>query len=134
MTGHITSVHEKEKAFECLVCCLTFADKWRLKRHITAVHEGEKPFQCVKCMASFTQNGSLKRHENTVHQSSVYSENGLKFLTPPQVYEKKVPYRSIMPLLCPICNTSFTRRGSLKRHIDTVHEKSTAFTQIERHS
>ena len=133
LTGHIASVHEREKPFECLVCCFTFADKWRLKRHITAVHEGEKPFQCVICMASFTQNGSLKRHVDTVHESANTTKNRdteLNFLTPSiavQVHERKNPYKEKIPLLCPICNTSFTRRGSLKRHIDTVHEKSTGW-------
>ena len=93
------------------------------------MHEGEKPFQCVICMASFTQNGSLKRHIDTVHESAntTNSATGLNFLTPPvpQVHGRKIPHRGKMPLLCPICNTSFTRRGSLKRHIDTVHERST---------
>ena len=140
LTGHIATVHEREKPYECLVCCLTFADKWRLKRHIAAVHEGEKPFQCVICAASFTQNGSLKRHVDTVHENTANSMttntinintglNNHQFMVPPlpqqQVHGRKMPHKGKVPLLCPICNTSFTRRGSLKRHIDTVHERST---------
>ena len=41
LNGHIESVNEGKKQFECTICSET------LKKHIASVHEGIKPLKCT---------------------------------------------------------------------------------------
>jgi hypothetical protein len=41
MKGHIASVHEGKKPFECNICKTSFAEKGTLKKHLVSVHKAK---------------------------------------------------------------------------------------------
>ena len=59
----------------------------------------QKPYKCARCNKSFTRGESLKFHENA--------------------------HDGIRPYTCRynLCMSSFTKKSSLKRHIDTCHRR-----------
>jgi hypothetical protein len=42
LSGHITSIHEEKKPFNCDICDLMFSRKPNLNAHIARVHAGVK--------------------------------------------------------------------------------------------
>merc|ERR1719347_300122 len=58
------------KAYQCEMCSMSFAQKWLLKRH-WKTHTGEKPYKCSLCLKSFSLRDSCQRHLKTVHKEVV---------------------------------------------------------------
>jgi len=94
---------------------------------------GTKPFQCAICNATFEETNSLKLHFTAVHERGIVRGGpapGVLVTQRPPVVHQRPPTTlpdGKLPLQCPICNRSFTRRGSLNKHIDTVHEGKKPF-------
>ena len=51
-----------KKPFKCMICDVSFSQKYTMKKHIAAVHEGNKPYKCDTCDASFAEKLKLTRH------------------------------------------------------------------------
>ncbi|GAU95100.1 hypothetical protein RvY_06777-2 [Ramazzottius varieornatus] len=90
--------HYGSKDYRCEHCGRCFSSKGVRDRH-KRQHTGEKPFKCGQCNKSFTRGESLKFHENA--------------------------HDGIRPYTCryDLCLSSFTKKSSLKRHIDTCHRR-----------
>ena len=69
---HITTVHDKIKAFPCPHCPYKATQSGDLKKHILT-HTRKKNFKCDLCDKKFTLKGSLKLHIRTVHNVSEFS-------------------------------------------------------------
>ena len=76
-----------------------FQEKRRMKEHILTVHQSMR-FACKICGKTYASSLSLRNHVRLNHEG------------------KKPP-----PEKCPHCEKIFKGIGTLKRHIDNVHEK-----------
>ena len=64
--GHIKSVHDGKKPFECTIGGANSED-------ITSVYDGIKPSKCNRGDTSFTWKGDLNRHMASVHNGFIYA-------------------------------------------------------------
>ena len=67
MKKHVETVHEKTRAFQCMLCERRFGQKYHLAIHVSAVHEGKKPYACDMCSHKSARKSGLQRHMRTVH-------------------------------------------------------------------
>ena len=79
LIGHIKSIHEKKRSFECSFCFTRFSNKGNMYKHITAIHEGEKPIKskCIICDKSFFNKYTAIRHVKSKHGSIEIGENAV---------------------------------------------------------
>ncbi|CAB4053913.1 unnamed protein product [Lepeophtheirus salmonis] len=68
LTKHVKTVHERRKAFQCVICEKTFGEKGNLQRHVKAVHHGKKDFRCAFCGKEFAEKGNLQKHIKAIHE------------------------------------------------------------------
>ena len=61
------TVHEKTRAYACMLCERRFGQKYHLAIHVSAVHEGKKPYACDMCSHRSARKSGLQRHMRTVH-------------------------------------------------------------------
>ena len=62
LVGHIASVHDGRKPFECSICDAKFADKSNLSKHISSLHESENLHEISKyvCTPQHVEGDSTK--------------------------------------------------------------------------
>ena len=75
---HISSVHEKNKPFECEICQMSFAEKGKLTRHIASVHEKKRLFKFDSCPKTFCLAQKLLDQPKIVLDISTYRWIGQK--------------------------------------------------------
>lgn len=93
---HFSLYHLHEKPFQCQLCDRIFATPHQLRLHGTVEHNGFR-FQCTQCRKQFRHNQHFKQHIN--HHSATKS------------------------FICEACGKALKTKGSLDRHISTVHLK-----------
>ena len=49
------------------LCSASFVSKKDLRGHISSVHEGLKPFDCTFCKKSFSRKTNMAQHIKNVH-------------------------------------------------------------------
>ena len=85
----------------------------------------KKQYKCSKCSGSFLTQYNLNRHIASDHE-------GIKKLID-SVYEVKKKlyntsvHESKKPLKCGICDNLFSKKGDLKKHIESEHTKKVSF-------
>ena len=91
-TNSVDENHEfKDKGFNCKYCAKEFGDASNLKQHLVK-HTKEKSFECNECGKKFGTQGILYNHKG-VHN----------------------------PIVCEICERTFSQRASYKHHKTTRH-------------
>ena len=85
---------------KCYECSGVFISVKKLHIHMESVHYGQS-FDCCVCGEIFTRKDNLHRHHNARHGGENF---GSEFK-------------------CHDCNKQFSRQGTLKKHIETVHLK-----------
>ena len=100
-----STVHERKKPIQCVICDRMYATKFLLKYHIIEVHEGKQPFKCSACNRCFSRNFSLKKHILSIHKGKRLKQ-------------------------CSICDREFVTKSGLKQHINEVHEGKKPFQCI----
>ncbi|XP_037923367.1 zinc finger protein 37-like isoform X1 [Hermetia illucens] len=88
--------HRNERNLQCHLCGKRFLTKADLKIHIR-VHNDERPYECNMCGKRFRVHSHMAYHR--------FSHFGKKFE-------------------CPVCRRKYTSPGTLKTHIQCVHEKT----------
>lgn len=74
--------------------CQVIISSLAMKQHIAHYHSGVMPVRCLQCGKGFFSVSGLKHH--------VLIHKGMKFR-------------------CPICDTTFTQKSKVKRHLKNVH-------------
>ena len=80
--------------------------------HIAMVHEGLKPYQCHLCVYRSARKPDLKKHLASVHWNR------------PGQNVQEIGSEKVKPKLyeCVDCNSRFSERNYLVKHIESVHE------------
>jgi uncharacterized Zn-finger protein len=127
---HISSVHEGGKSIKCSLCDFRFFRIGYLQRHIASVHEGEKPPKATRKMSiassnfRYSENGVIEPIEEiNVQMVVVKKEHGEELNCGSNVTEvdhPKVLIHEIQPCQCPICDTIFSSKAALERHLDEM--------------
>ena len=99
---HKRRVHDGERTIECKECGETFAWSQQLRRHEISRHNKARRFHCAECSSPpFMTRSDLNAHERGVHGKRRYE--------------------------CETCHKQFTQKGSLTRHMKTVHSDKRPF-------
>ena len=77
----------------CKICLKLFPRGW-LKRHMSEVHGAIMPFTCQLCGRGYLTSAGLHYHKE-MHKGKTYP--------------------------CPLCESKFTQRSSLNRHMQNFH-------------
>ncbi|XP_070491416.1 zinc finger protein 98-like isoform X1 [Chironomus tepperi] len=138
LTRH-SLVHSKLKPYHCTFCSKDFTRNDHLRRHQQRVHSEEvaasslsdlsQRFICQECKAIFSSSGHLRAHIENKHHSDFseyihsgddplrkHSATGTTYVV---VDGKKRP-------VCHLCNKSFSKKDHLTRHMNSLHNNSTA--------
>ncbi|KAI8886185.1 hypothetical protein K501DRAFT_322050 [Backusella circina FSU 941] len=102
-------------------CNAEFQKRYQLRWH-KATHSTEK-HHCEECSVEFKQLSSLEKHIKRVHENPIVykcSRNNCD-----QVFKKWTELQKHVslehPSICTICNTTYTKRSTLKTHIREKH-------------
>ena len=127
---HISSVHEGGKSIKCPLCDFRFFRNGYLQRHIASVHEGEKPPKASRKMSiassnfRYSENGVIEPIEEiNVQMVVVKKEHGEELNCGSNVTEvdhPKILIHEIQPCQCKICDTIFSSKAELDRHLDEM--------------
>ncbi|XP_059151181.1 zinc finger and BTB domain-containing protein 17-like isoform X17 [Physella acuta] len=84
---------------QCHLChsSVCFQDFFSLTAHIRHQHQQPVPYSCTLCGKAYSTSTGLKHHME-VHEGKTF--------------------------LCPICDAKFTRKGTIKTHMKSVHKLS----------
>lgn len=100
---HYLAIHMKH-TYNCEECERTFGFKSALYRHRKIVHENKKDYICSECGLKFGSNTCLQQHFKAHHDEA-----------------------SLTGLTCKLCGKSFTKKQSLKSHIEALHHGEKKF-------
>ena len=139
------------RPYECTICKISVESRSGLKYHVKSVHEGKKPFKCVICDSFFQSKALLKRHVSHVHEKNTFKCNICGVMTEWKhnlskhmisVHEEKKGFKCpdcdakfslketlnqqisshYYPFECDLCNKTFSRKFSLKKHVNSTHK------------
>ena len=96
----------------------------QLKGHIPSVHERKKPFQCNGCDYSFARNSHLKEHIASVHKRKKTFDDNEQTPDNDKQLKGHIPsvHERVKPFKCTDCDISFERIGSLLIHVASIHD------------
>lgn len=148
--SHYQTVHGKEKSLLCNVggCGENFVYRAQRLRHLRQAHpefyeesdqeeenvKGESATECELCNENFESQEELDEHVMEAHAENLEegddSEVTCLMCEPAQVFESQQDYslhvqtdHSDKSFECDQCSKKFSFKGSLGRHIRSVHEK-----------
>ncbi|KAF2895644.1 hypothetical protein ILUMI_10533 [Ignelater luminosus] len=107
---HMWKCHKVDLGlFTCPMCCVFKASSAaRLLRHME-IHEEERPYLCSECGKTFKQSNQLRNHQ-VLHNKTVAN-------IPDWAGQQQ----------CDICKKYFANSKSLKKHVQSVHDKFKPF-------
>ncbi|XP_068231413.1 zinc finger protein 83-like isoform X2 [Palaemon carinicauda] len=105
LSTHLRECHSELLLFHCNVCGMGFMVKSTYEKHIKKPHP-KKLYKCGKCEAVFKKQICLMEHMTSGHSGKVPAtrQSTLKIFR------------------CEICEKSYSRRGTLFRHLGDVHK------------
>ncbi|CAL1530104.1 unnamed protein product [Lymnaea stagnalis] len=84
---------EVQDHLPCPHCKAEFSSS-TLRQHLSQIHGHDMPFQCTLCGKGFYSVSGLNHHKRK-HAGQTF--------------------------LCPICDTTFTQKSKVKRHLRSIH-------------
>nr|CAD7459476.1 unnamed protein product [Timema tahoe] len=112
-------LHISPRKFSCAICNKSYMSKRGLKEH-QMKHSGLRPFSCDQCGRSFTTRRLLCSHK-LVHaavRSAVQCGTCHKtYLSAQALRTHQQIHTGRLREHCPVCEATFTQRGSLQRHM-----------------
>ena len=125
---HMRSKHGGVKEFDCDKCEKKFSLRASLKQHVRLVHEKRANHCCPICEKTFVFKGHLNRHITGSHKDPKTGQLAQVIDLPKNPRSPKKIAGKRKEIECDQCNTIFTTRMILKRHIEAVHLKLQFFT------
>ncbi|XP_043913951.1 uncharacterized protein LOC122790475 isoform X2 [Protopterus annectens] len=137
MRKHIHKCHGGKEDTLCQICGTKFARRNGLLDHIQFVHYKHRPFKCQFCPQGYCRPSELRRHIQKSHgevmQNVVRSDSFESMVEDKSTAEKvqilpendilKTEKKARIVVQCSLCATTFTRRTSLRKHIQFVHQR-----------
>ena len=69
---HVSTSHDKETRFHCILCNYVASQSSSLKTHVSSIHNEERRFHCTNCNYVASENGSLKKYVSSIHDKKNY--------------------------------------------------------------
>ena len=82
---------------------------------------------CTKCSLQFDKNIIFDMHLSIVHKKTIDTQKEKIDKEPDGTRNATVREKKKKPFKCDICGYSFSEKGSLKKHITSVHEGKKPF-------
>ena len=140
LRNHYANIHSKTRNFECDTCEQKFNLKKGLMTHNRIVHMGtrEKLYKCRNCDKSFYRKQELSNHVEIAHLGEKKYECeacGKAFASKikhgSHVRRAHLHTASKVQIMCTICLKTFTQKGHLEIHVQTIHEKIKKFSCLK---
>ncbi|XP_005094866.1 zinc finger protein 16 [Aplysia californica] len=117
-------IHSGQEPFKCPICGQKFLQRSHMEGHVRK-HTGERPFSCPICSARFSLKGYLRDHMKT-HDSNRERRYkcgvcGKAFTCSSHMRSHERLHSGEKPHRCHICNTRFTKRSSVLKHLKRTH-------------
>ena len=126
LENHIKFVHEKQYNYVCETCNRKCGKPSELKQHIEFAHQGIKRFSCDLCDHRVSSRALLPVHKSAKHGvpmpfSCEICAKGFPSGTLVNYHVKKDHEK--VRHKCPVCSREFGVKLSMKRHMETVHQR-----------
>ena len=121
---HSSEIHEVKKPLKCDICDHCFSQNGSLKIHMLPVHDENKTFKCELVITALLTRAVWL---NTLLQFTMLrNHSNVTFVTP--VFTKRNTLLRFMKVrnlshVIYLCNQSYLKKESLRRHISAVHWK-----------
>ena len=118
-------IHENGIIHHCDICESEFNSREQLKIHCSSAH-GKMKQKCQHCGSLFRDGFSLKRHIQVKHTPSIVPEKcdvcSKEFKLKENMLLHKKRFHEAK-FSCNICGSKQPTANTLKKHVETVHEK-----------
>ena len=135
LAKHSQIVHQEVKVYQCDICAAILRSKTGFDNHVNQ-HLAPKQVLCHLCGKAFDSKRNCDRHVRKIHQKSIEERRKEKRFTCTGC-NKQFPDRNLLIVheqrkhlgnetyarqTCEYCAQTFTNVGTLKHHIESVHE------------
>ena len=123
-----THEHFANSLHKCGHCGSLFNRKSQLQSHIRNKHMGRR-FACPQCQSTFASFGRLNEHVKFVHQKRPRYQCetcGKGFINRLHYFDHLATHTGSKRHVCSICQSQFTYKPSLKRHVLHFHPNEAA--------
>lgn len=120
---HISSVHEKSRAFKCDKCDFSCSRKDNLQKHISETHKKPR-FSCELCDFSTARRSTLEDHVSRVHEDpNKCRQCGQAYQTDKDLQEH-IRSKHIVdrPHICGDCGSRYANKSALNKHLGDTRQ------------
>lgn len=116
--------HNNIQDYKCPYCEKKFTASTNLSAHIKARHTKDKPFSCMICDRQFSTKGHLQKHGLSHEEKKcLCTVCGKAFYQNSHLTQHMWSHKEFKQFQCEYCNSGFTTRAYLNRHLFRVHSK-----------